>query len=746
MGRAALTTTLIFLAVIFGPVIQFQQEEYRLFTEPLVIAIPPNNPSLSALQDMKLEIPEGEVAGLTQFQHPSQTEPTEKLVAGEIIKKVEAKKISTFTSLKVAVASDMPNMHDVEGNLLPLRDRMALMESYLVRQTRADLSSPTWRDVAENLLATQHKEDITEAKEKLVKAKSGTTILVAKNENYTNTSGASTIAPNKKSDTESTIPSGNPGSTNGKSSEKTSDNSEDIEEKRVTKNSADSLEIRTSEIITEPIEKRPFKISGEILLGGGLAYMGGGTHLNIYREWNGHVEDIGSFSAADAKYEIEVQELSGFLIVELTNNEGQLLGFAESDLHTWEQSPLLNPHIEGVHFLIEPAKAGIVTEYFSARDLARKISEDLVKIKYKFWDRWFLFLRGLYQDAEILDGSETWVEAEAPKSLKTIVNVQTQGLSKVVSYPIAYVESLAFSLDQKLESQKGQISGELIGPDKQPLAGAKVEIWGVKDRAKVFYFETLDNKIDWPNKKIKETQANGKFLALNLEPGNYLLRVTYKNQVLPADYVWVKSDAVTHLNLDFGKERFAGIHLKDPIFNVDRLGAKIRILGSERESQVYGNDHDRISFPKGIGHLIIEADAGTEYLLSKTTISRKARNIDYNLVPQAWFNKIVFSSGKKTFKELGHVFGIVKGDDFEVQVSDENGVISDVEILYFNKSGELLDQATGVSEGGFLILNLPEAWHQVSVWPSNSNKIFVKSLLPDQEFVESLSVDFNQPQ
>jgi hypothetical protein len=721
MGSAAMSSTYLFILLILLPIIQFHKEEYRLFTEPIKVAVPKNNPALSALQDMRLDLTEAEIP----FEQNHFEIKNEVLVSGAISKKIEPKKIETFNSLKVAVASDLPNMHDLEGNLLPLRERLALMETHLTRQARSDLNSTTWRDVAANLLASSNTEDITEAKEKSWLSTTGTKIVVTKNENSKNK------MPTKPS-REFPTPV-----------EKVS--KPDVNEQRNNENKKEesNLDIRTAQIISEEREKTSYKISGEILLGGGLAYTGGETYLNIFREWNGQVEDVGSFFPAEAKYEIEVQELTGFIVIELTNKDGQVLGAAEADLFTWEQTPLLNSNIEGVHFLIEPVKKGFIVEYFSARDLSRKITEELVKWKYHFWDRWLQFKKGLYLDQEVLRGSQTWVQTKALKSWKTLGSLQTQGVSRLATYPYAYLESLALSLDKKLDIQKGWVAGQIIGPDGLPLSGAKIEIAGVESEAKVFYFENLENNVDWPNKKIKVTQENGKFIAMNLDPGNYLLRVNYKNQILPAEYVWVQSETVTHTQLNYGSERYVGINLKDPIFNVERLGAKIRVLGLEQEAQVYGNSHDRISFPSGYGNLTIEADAGTEYLLSKKTMDRNSRNLDFHLVPEKWFNQLLKSTSKSKLAQHGHVFGTVLGEEFEVIVTNELGEEVEAEVVYFNKSGEYLDQKYGAVDGGFIILNLPEVWTQITILPTNDKKIFVKSVLPDQDLVETLHINFN---
>ncbi len=728
-----------FLVVLTYPSLKTVSVDFRNLPEPLVIKISPNNPSLAAFFDVELEVGDSELFS---------EEPPQLLIAGtnglspqnDYAQSQEEEisddiRVLTGEEIRVSLSADLPAMYGTDGELLPLGERMRQMEGYFATQDQPLLLTQSWQKKAQELLFAANTQDITEVDQKLIPTKhAGSPILVKRVE---------------ESPEGSALPGGLPGrpSPSSRVESETGKESGQKVGQKVGQKTGQSLSEQSPnepEVVQNNKEKTAYVISGEIELGGGLAHLMGESHLIVYREENGQIKDEGKIWFDQGRYEIVVQDIAGYLIVELQNKEGKVLGLSEQDLYGWDRTPYAHNKIEGVHFMIEPVQRGIDIEVSSARSAPGIQAIKNAWVNIEGLGRLLSLKGSRYMDPFIEEGSTFWVKSSLNNNWATHFPVHSQGSSALRMFPKLYLQTVATSIEEKFDETKGWIAGRVGGMQK-PIAGAKIEIVGIDSEHKAIYFTDSTELIQWPDKAIPFTSTNGMFIVPNLSPGAYSVRVVIGDKILPAESLYVESQSVTYLDLEYGTTRVAGLNLYDPIFNLDRLGATLRVFGSEREFQIFGTEGDRLSFPEGRGTLTLEVDAGREYLVSKTQFSRNSRALRVPMVPEKWFYESLIKKGQSQFTELGTVVGFIDGDEYDVIITggDKESEADELEIIYFNSSGEIVEAEHGVKGGGFIIPNLPEGLVGISVVPHNKKKVLLKSVVSERGFVTTFAATLN---
>ena len=502
-------------------------------------------------------------------------------------------------------------------------------------------------------------------------------------------------------------------------------------------NSKNSTNVSSVEALSQQEGVQSYVISGEIELVGGLAFTGNRSSLEVYREIDGEKVNVGTVWLSQGRYEIVVDELIGYLVLELTDYQGETISMEEVDLYAWENLPYATNKIEGVHFLLKPLERGINFELHSSRSYKDKNIH--VKSAHVIVDELARQITKVnphkYQDKHFLEDSSLWVRTQKAKYWGTIAPIQAYGLHQVQAFPEAYLQALASDLDIKLNRKKGWVVGKVKG-QQGPLKDVAIEVAGLNKNYKGIYFKTASELVFWPDKKLKKTTDNGLFVVPDLEPGIYAIRIRIGSDYFPAEVIKVEAEGITYLDLSYLEMKSASINIHDRAYGVNYLGAQIKVYGSDDELFVSGSYKDRLRYPSGQGTMTLEVDAGSEYMLAKTKVTRNLRSIRIPVVSQKWLNEILTTQGIEYNNEKGAIVGYVDGDDYDVLLSEsiEN---EDLQIIYFDQKGQVIDEGFGVKGGGFIVVNAPEGLKSLAIIPQNKKSILMKSLTLEAGYVNS---------
>ncbi|MCB0357321.1 MAG: carboxypeptidase regulatory-like domain-containing protein, partial [Bdellovibrionales bacterium] len=471
-------------------------------------------------------------------------------------------------------------------------------------------------------------------------------------------------------------------------------------------------------------------------LAGGIAFMDKDSTLEVYRELNGEIVNQGKVWLEQGRYEIVVDELTGYILVELRDQYGETISLAELDLYSWEQIPYASNKIEGVHFLLRPLDRGINFELQSARSYkdhvlqvegAKVVIDDLSRKLTKIDKK-------RYQDKEIHKTSNVWIRAAKQKHRETLAPLTAYGLSQLQMFPEAYMQTLAADLGLELDTQKGWIFGKVSG-QQGPLKNVVIEVAGLNKNYQGIYFNTVSELVYWPDKKLEKTSDNGMFLLPELAPGTYAIRIRLGNKFLPAEIIKVEANAVTYLDLSYTEMKSASINIHDRAYGVNYLGAQLRIYGDDKELFITGSYKDQIRYPSGLGTMTFEVDPGEDYYLSKTQFNRNVRSLHIPVVSQKWLNEILSQQEIEYDASQGAIVGYIDGDNFDIMLSGDEG--EEVKVIYFDQKGQVTNKASGSKGGGFIIVNLSEGIKSLAILPENKNSILMKTLTLEQGYINT---------
>ena len=704
-------TSLFSLFLIILPLKKSDTVDLRNIHEELVISLSSNSPAMAAFLDGQLDFEED-----TSLEYEVPIQLRAGFARSDIQQKLSKivdvyGALSENQNINLVTFNDLPPLHDEAGELLPVVKRKEIISKFISENPLLDSSSDNWQKKARDLMATMQASDIAQTNEKtLISANHFSPITIKKSDEEQGQNRLKKESVNRESP--STTKLAMPYNVSGSS---------------LTR--INTLTIENS------YEK--YVISGEIELGGGLAFAGETSSLHIYREFDGEIVNAGTVWVEQGRYEIAIDDLRGYLIAELINDEGETLGISEVDLFSWENLPYENNRIDGVHVYLAPIDKGLQLEVHSSRSFKGHIlKEKEAKVVVDGLARSLSPIKeSRYLDKNFKDDSMVWSTTSKAKHWNTLAPLQGYGYAEIQLFPDLHMDALAADLDIDVKKETGWIFGRLKG-EEGPLEDVSVEVIDLMNTYKTYYFSMVSELVFWPDKKARKTSSNGMFVIPDLDPGIYALRVKKGEDYFPSEVVRVGRRQVTYLDLTYDKMKTASVNVFDKAFGVNYLSAYLHAYGTEKDLFINGNYKDSLIYPSGKGTMTFEVDAGSEYMLSKTLLSRNVRALRLPVIAKKWFTEINQKVGNEVDSSQGIIVGYVNGDDYDVLLGEE---IKDtkVDIIYFDDKGYVSELPYGANGGGFIITNLPVGQITLAVVPHNKKSLVMRVLTTEKGYVNT---------
>ncbi len=485
-------------------------------------------------------------------------------------------------------------------------------------------------------------------------------------------------------------------------------------------------------------------LEGRVRMTGGVAYMGEKTQLVVFRQEGAYVREWASVDIEKGSFSLSVERPLGHLVAELHKTNGEILGRGEIDLNLLLAEESSHQDWTDLELLLEPVDEIFKVQALSAYSHGKnKIKVSGAKI---FVDHLDLHLEtneeGLFFDPIHSTHSSFLLRAQAADHWETMaMGVVGQRVQDMKLLPNGMVEALisltAETYGWEVETLRNHaVVWGKVTHKGQPLPGAQVEMAG-SPLAEVIYL----NEMFLPDHRRSSTSKNGLFAVLMVEPGVHAMRAVSGRVSLPSVLVPADAGLVTYVEMEKGEKRSASLRLVDPFFEEEKLFGQVTVFGSESVLDVH--NEAKIVYPSGRGLMMIEADVGRDYEVTRISLPRQVREITLPMIPRQWILDISAQRRINYNLSMGMAVGFIEGDDFEVFLEED--VLSPAsEILYFDQEGHLLNRSHGVAGGGFVLLNLPLGLHQISVLPKTQNVVFTQVVVSEGQTANILKHNFQE--
>lgn len=480
---------------------------------------------------------------------------------------------------------------------------------------------------------------------------------------------------------------------------------------------------------------RPLSLSGQIEMAGGLAFTGADHIIAITRVDAGNTQERGQVWVRDAHFDIAVSSLKGYLVAELLNARGEILGRGELDLYDVPTPPANEIKIKNLKLTLKPVLSGTTIQVVSSESFDKYkipvpgVGLEVIGAEAEFEKQDDTTFVG----AHFAEGSSFLVRATAKNFWGTSAIGLWNVKSEVQLFSEARVRALlnlVLSEEESRVAENYAIIWGRVTEGGQPTGGAEVELAG-DGLARSIYF----NEAFIPDRRLTATTHNGLFVFVMVTPGIQSLRAKLPRGYLPAQVVSADRRTVSFAELDFGSYRTAGVRVFDPFNESKQIYSTVSILGTEAELDVQGED--QIQYVSGMGQMMLDVDPGTEYEMSRAFVSRQTNQINVPVISRDWLTALIARKKVNLDSNAGIFVGFVVDEDFEV-VLDIDAKIDSSQLVFFDGAGNVIYGNKGVAGGGVVIFNVPTGYRTISMVGKNKNKIFTHAFVAEDRFVTVL--------
>lgn len=432
-----------------------------------------------------------------------------------------------------------------------------------------------------------------------------------------------------------------------------------------------------------PALPRGHNVSGEIELGGGMAFVGGGHTLTLKRYVLGHSVEEGAVHLQQGTFEIRVAEKKGRLVAQMQNEKKEVLG---EGAYSFENSPQnIDDHIKIKLYAKSAGIAGQVISAYSYND--QKIVVTGAKLKLDDLDAMARSDEdGDYVFDGVSDRSVALMRSSAEGYIPSIQFVSGNQKNEVVLYPQKMVQSMVSLVEQEATALNGVIWGKVTA-DGKPVAGATIELAGVTTEP--IYF----NAAYIPDKRLKETSSNGFFAYLGIPPGLHQLRALRFGKSIDGTIVPVAGGHVSPIALEVPKNLTqVRVGFSDFVTPSPRwLSGVLKLFGAEETFNLKGDGF----IPMAPHRLFSFFDGAVENFYPGRILSSATRDhIDLPMIAPTWLQDIVKEGGYKVSPNHG---AILIQSDTPVESLSINGrqlELTDKDIIKVEGRGMLLVNVT----------------------------------------------------
>lgn len=495
-------------------------------------------------------------------------------------------------------------------------------------------------------------------------------------------------------------------------------------------------------------------VAGPLELSDGMALANALDRVVVYREVDGEPVEHGAVWLRDGKYEIFVEENTGYLIGELRTPYGDVIGRGVIDLSSVPVPPaLLNTQaaqqsqrrIEGIDLKIKPVPQGVVGRVLTSKSdgsqkgvaAAEVIFRDLPIVAKTTKD-------GRYEDSRLLEGSNAIVQINRPGSWGTLAFAHSGTENQIEVFPNQDDQMMkkffAMARTTDAETLSASLPSAIIWgkvtKNGQVVAGAKVDLLTTADVMQPIYF----NSAMVPDPTLTATSANGLYAFFPVPQGTHAVQATLGNGVVTEPVIFpAESRTVSHMNIELASVRQAKVKVFDAFHTSTPLTAEISSPGSQQIISVDETGSGTVHYANSNGLLILDASPGVGYEHVRVAMSRDRRTIFMPMIRTEWLEAKRGALRLNAVPGTGTMVGFVQGSSAYRVTLDQKSAASSAKVIYFNASGETLESEFGEPGGGFIIFDAPEGFRTVMIQPSGSMRVNSSVSLVDGKVVSVIS-------
>lgn len=473
--------------------------------------------------------------------------------------------------------------------------------------------------------------------------------------------------------------------------------------------------------------------SGTLELTEGLA-LGAGGQIEIYHTISGAALERGEVSVAEGKYEILVQDPQhGFLVAEVRDQEGLLIGLTKIDLAEVDYSNLESGIRKTQHLALRPVahslEGGVKSAYSNgdAGVAGATISADGLGTLSKT-DK-----SGRFHIENILPNSQAVLKATKEEHWGSIVLAENSKNLQLTVYPDSMIKALAQIAEVDADYIKYGIIWGRVEANGKPAKGAVVEATSPEAIGPIYF-----NALQIPDKSLEATGENGLFAYLKVEPGFHVVRAKHQGRTFPAKVTVAEKGNVSRVDLEIGARKRATVLLYDAINGLPIEGT-LEFSGTDKKA-LARNGLVGLRHHAGQDLMFLEAEAQSlDYLGLRQTVSRTATEIFFPFVKRQWVEQMLGAARANRLPYTGMVVGFVRGADYQVVLPEGEAA---AEVIYFSSNGSLIGKEEGLKDGGFIVINLSTGLKTIGIQPNNKKAMATKILFSDTQKTSVINYNF----
>lgn len=424
-------------------------------------------------------------------------------------------------------------------------------------------------------------------------------------------------------------------------------------------------------------------VSGEVELNGGMAFTGGPQKLTIQRFVNGQPAERGTIHLQRGTFEIRVAEKTGRLVAQMKNEKEEVLG---EGFYSFEDAP---PNIDDhIKIKVFAKSTGINGQAISAYSFSdQKIVVKGAKLKLDDLDTIVNSDDdGSFGFVGISGTSVALIRSVASEYLPSIQFVSGSQNNEILMYPKKMVDSLIDITEEKTKATDGLIWGK-VSANGKPLSGVAVELAGAN--VDPIYF----NAFYLPDKKLKETSANGLFAYLRVPPGLHQLRAMLAAKNIDGMVVPVASGHVSPVNLETPqalkqvKVAFRDFASKRRTF----LGGILRMFGTEEIHDLKGEEIISMSPTRLLSFFdgIVK-----NFYPGRILTAGKREEIEIPMLEPGWLQEKINQGGQKVDPNKGAILIQIDSPLESLNVNGKPVTVADKDVIEIDQKGVLLVNVT----------------------------------------------------
>ncbi len=480
-------------------------------------------------------------------------------------------------------------------------------------------------------------------------------------------------------------------------------------------------------------KERQLVISGPLELTGGLAFTSQQDQIRVFRQIDDQKLESGNVRLREGRYEIFVDNLGGILVAELLTSRGVVIGRGVFDLY--DMPPLQHNQTKS---------SAIALKLQPVTDSFRGLVQSADSYKEKTPTVGGASLRIDEIDADIKAGSDgRFVDRQIATGSTVILEAHKDGYWRSLGFATAgYDNGVTLYSDKMMKAFVELVIGQSHADPKQQaivwgkvtkegraVAGAKVEMLTGTTEVKPIYF----NSLMIPDPTLETTTANGMYAFFPIEAGVHAVQASINDVATDPILFPAEPGYISPMDLETARLRRADLKVFDAFNPQDPLSAQIAAVGAERGFEINGTGHLVYRYSAGSALILLEADAGRDYAVTRYSFPRDRRFLFMPMIKQSWLDQI--GGRKRVNREpgAGVILGFIQSSEPYQVYPQANAISPSTRVVYFDARGKALSSDYGIPGGGYLIFNVAEGFHTVSVVTSKGGPAQSQTTLVDKD-------------